>query len=68
VATHLDATQCSKIFWVSFTNAERSDNIDRPDVRPSRPNEALFWEELRYSGKVITEDRSDAGQRTSILS
>jgi hypothetical protein len=52
VATRSDATQCSRIFWVSFTDVERSDSIDRPD-------EVLFWEELRYFGKVVAEDRPD---------
>jgi len=48
VATRLDATQCSRIFWVSFT-----------DARPSRPDLVLFWEGLRYSGMAVVEDRPD---------
>jgi hypothetical protein len=36
-----------------------SDTEDRPDARPSRPNVVLLWEELRYSGKAVAEDRPD---------
>jgi hypothetical protein len=32
---------------------------DRLDARASRPDVVLFWEESRYSGKVITKDRPD---------
>jgi len=53
VATRPDATQCSRIFRVSFKDAERSDSVDRLDA-------AMFWEELRYSGKAVIEDRPDA--------
>jgi hypothetical protein len=52
VATRPNATRRSRIFWVSFTDAERSDSEDRPDV-------VLLWGELRYSGKAVTEDRPD---------
>jgi len=62
MATHPDATQCSRIFWVSFTDAEKSDNIDRPDARSCLPDTVLFWEEYRYSRKVVTEDRSEVGK------
>jgi hypothetical protein len=34
-----------------------SDNEDRLDARPSRLDVDLLWEESRYSGKAITEDR-----------
>jgi hypothetical protein len=57
-----DATQFSRIFWVSFTDAKRSDSVDRPDARSSRPDTVLFWEELRYSGKVVTEYRPYAAK------
>jgi hypothetical protein len=59
VPTCLDATKCSKIFRVFFTDAERSDSEDRPDARPSRLDLVLFGEELRYSRKAIVEDRPD---------
>jgi hypothetical protein len=62
VATRLNATQCSRIFWVSFTDAERSDSIDRPDARSSRLDAVLFWEEYRYSGKAVAEDRLDTAK------
>jgi hypothetical protein len=62
VATRLDTTQCSQIFRVSFTDAEMSDNINRPDARSSRLDVVLFWEELRYFGKAIAEDRPDAAK------
>jgi hypothetical protein len=65
VATRTDATQCSRIFWVPFRNAERSDSEDRLDTRPSRPDVVLFWEELRYSGKVNAKDRLDEGKLLS---
>jgi hypothetical protein len=52
MTTCLDATQRSKIFWVSFTNAERSDSEYRLDV-------VLLWEELCYSGKAVAVDRPD---------
>jgi hypothetical protein len=65
VATHPDATQYSRIFQVSFTNEERSDNEDRSDAQPSRSDVVLFWEELRYSGKMVAEDRPDKGKLPS---
>jgi hypothetical protein len=60
VATHPDGTLHSIIFWVCFTDAERSDSEDYLDARSSSPEMVLFWEELRYSRKVITEDHPDA--------
>jgi len=68
VATRLDATQCSRIFWASFTNAKMSDSEDHLDAQSSRPDAVLFWEDLRYSGKLVAEDRLNAAQRTLILS
>jgi hypothetical protein len=60
VATCLNATQCSRIFWVSFTDSKRSDSVDPPDARSSRPYAFLFWKEYRYSGKVVAEDHPEA--------
>jgi hypothetical protein len=48
VATCPDATQCSRIFRVSFTDAEMSDS-EHPDV-------VLLSEESHYSGKAVVED------------
>jgi hypothetical protein len=59
MATHQDATQHSKIFRVSFTDAEMSDSDDHPDTQSSHPDVVLLWEELRYSGKAVAEDRLD---------
>jgi len=65
MATRLDATQRSKILRVSFTDVERSDSEDHLDAQPSRPDVVLFWENLRYSGKAIIEDRPDEGKLPS---
>jgi hypothetical protein len=62
VPTHADATQCSRIFWVSFTDSKRSDNIDRPDAWSRRSDAVLFWEELRYFRKAVAEDLPDAAK------
>jgi hypothetical protein len=62
VATRPDTTQYSRIFWVSFTDAKKSDSVDRLDVRSSRPDALLFWEELCNSEKAIVEDRPDAAK------
>jgi len=59
VATCPNDIQHSEIFWVSFTIAERSYIEDCPDDLPSRPDMVLFWEESRYSGKTVAEDRLD---------
>jgi hypothetical protein len=58
VSTRPNATQRSRIFWVSFTNPERSDSKDRSDV-------VLSWEESRYFGKAVAEDYSDANSPES---
>jgi hypothetical protein len=42
MATSPDTTQCSRISWVSFTDAERSDSEDSSNM-------VLLWEESRYS-------------------
>jgi hypothetical protein len=55
VVARSDATQCSRIFEVSFTDVERSDSVDRLD-------EVLFWEELCYLGKAVAEDHLDAAK------
>jgi hypothetical protein len=55
MVTHPDSVP--RIFWVSFSNAERSDNVDCPDA-------VLFWEECHYSGKAVTEDRPDATRQS----
>jgi hypothetical protein len=60
MATRPNATQRSRIFWVSFTKAEMSDIEDRSDTQPSRPNVVLLWEELHYSRNAVAEDRPDA--------
>jgi hypothetical protein len=57
VATRPNATQHSRIFRVSFTDAEMSDSEDRPDAQPSHSNVVLLWEESCYSGKAVAEDR-----------
>jgi hypothetical protein len=62
VATRPNATQCSRIFWVSFTDTERSDNIDCPDAQSSHPEAILFWEELCYFGKAIAKDCPDTAK------
>jgi hypothetical protein len=62
VVTHPDATQCCRIFWVSFTDAEKSDNVNLLDTRSSCPDAVLFWEEYCYSGKVVAEDRPGASK------
>jgi hypothetical protein len=56
VATRPDATQCSRIFRVFFTDAKMSDSIDCPDTRSSRSDAVLFWEELCHSGKGVAKD------------
>jgi hypothetical protein len=59
VETRPDATQRSRIFWVYFMNAERSDNEDCTDARPSHPYLVLLWEESCCSGKAVAEDRPE---------
>jgi len=54
--------QCSRTFWVSFMDAGRSDNVECPDVRSSRSDAILFWEEYRYFGNVVAEDHLDAAK------
>jgi hypothetical protein len=58
-ATSPDATQHSKIFQVSFTDAKRSDSENSPNARPSCLDVYLLWKELRYSGKAVAEDHPD---------
>jgi hypothetical protein len=67
VATRLDATQCSRIFRVSFTDAKMSDSIDRSDARSSRPNMVLFWEEYYHSRKAVANDHPDATRQSPKL-
>jgi hypothetical protein len=62
VATLPNVTQCSKIFRVSFTDAERSDSINRPDAWSSHPDAVIFLEELHYSRMAVAEDRPDAAK------
>jgi hypothetical protein len=62
VVTCPNATQSFEIFQVSFTDVKRSDSIDRSDARSSRPDVVLFWEEYRYFGKAVVEDRPDAAK------
>jgi len=59
---HVRTLPSSRIFRVSFTDAERTDNIDRPDAQSSRLDGVMFWEELRYSGKVVAEDCPNAAK------
>jgi hypothetical protein len=42
-----------------------SDSEERSDARPSHPNVVLFWEELRYSGKMVEVDHPDEGKLSS---
>jgi hypothetical protein len=67
MATCLDATQCSRIFRVSFTNAERSDRVDCQDAQSCHLDVVLFLEELRYSRKVVAKDRPGATCRSPKL-
>jgi hypothetical protein len=46
---------------------KRSDSVDRPDARSSHPDAVMFWEELRYFGKAVTEDRQDATRQSPNL-
>jgi hypothetical protein len=57
-----DATQCSRIFRVSFTDMERSDIVDRSDAQSSCLDAVLFWEEYRYFGKMVPEDHPKAAK------
>jgi hypothetical protein len=66
-ATPPNASQCSRIFQVSFTDAKMSDSVDHLEAWSSRPDAVLFWEELRYSEKVVAEDCLDATRQSPNL-
>jgi hypothetical protein len=68
VAISLNATLHSRIFQVSFTDAERSDSEDCPIAQPSHLDMVLLWVESCYSGKAVTEDCLDEGKLPSELS
>jgi hypothetical protein len=59
VVTRPDTTQRSRIFWVSFTDVERSYSEERQDAWPIQPDVVLLWEESRYSGKAVAEGHSE---------